>query len=75
MRLPYRLQDIARGNARRAHYRVRKALRRTFHIQSYNYTIYTKKSPRRHLGDDVYVFDVTTEEYNDIDEVNISVYR
>ena len=37
--------------------------------------IYTKKSPRRHLGDDVDVFDVTTEEYNDINEVNILVYR
>ena len=29
-----------------------EAPRRTFNIQSYNYMIYTKKSPRRHLGDD-----------------------
>ena len=33
-------------------YHVYKALRRTFNAQPYNSTIYTKKSPRHHLGDD-----------------------
>lgn len=50
---PYRLPDVI----------CVEGLRRTFNAPPYNSTIYTKKSPRHHLGDDAYTFDTTTEEY------------